>query len=88
MVSSIGVLEQTAEEFCADDDAVAARVRFRKEIANDLLRMAVGIDIGRVDEVAAAISICGNHILGFCGACSPAMVLAERHGSKTERADA
>ena len=54
--ATVGVaLEQAAEEFRADDDAVAARVRFCEEIADDLFGMAVGIDVGRVDEVATTI---------------------------------
>jgi hypothetical protein len=86
--ATVGVaLEQATEEFRADDYTVAACVRLRKEIANDLFGMAIGVDVGRVDEVAPAIQILGNHRLGIFRARAPAEVLAESHGPKAERAD-
>jgi len=63
-------LEQAAAEFCADHDAIAVSI-LCEEVADDLLGMAVGIDVGGVDEIAAALQIGGNHGFRVCDTGAP-----------------
>jgi hypothetical protein len=57
-------------------------------VADDLLRVAVGVEVGGVDEVAAEIEIGPENLLGFLDAGpGGAGVFAEGHGAESERAD-
>ena len=57
-------------------------------VADDLLRVALGVDVGGVDEVAAAVEVAVEDRCGLLDAGAPAPVLAEGHGAEAERADA
>src|SRR5580704_14612959 len=61
-------------------DFFAARPGLRgEEVADDLLGVSVGVDVGGVDDVAAAVEILSENCLGSLGASAPAPVLAEGH---------
>ncbi len=81
-------LEQVAEELGADHDAIAVCLPVREEVTDDLLGMAVGVDVGGVDEIAAALQIGGDHRLGVRDAGAPSEVLAEGHAPEAKRAHA
>jgi hypothetical protein len=79
---------EVGEELRAERDAFAPAGLGGEELADDLLGVAVGVDVGGVDDVAAAVEVLGEHRLGGLGARAPAVVLAEGHGAQRERADA
>jgi hypothetical protein len=81
-------LEQAATEFCADHDAIPAPLLLREEVTDDLFGMAVGVDVGGVDEIAAALQIGGDHRLGVRDAGAPSKILAKGHAPETKRAHA
>ena len=57
-------------------------------VADDLLGVALGVAVGGVDEVAAALEVAIEDLLGLFDAGAPAPVFAERHGAEAEGADA
>ena len=80
--------EEVARELGGDDDAVAPARVAADVVADDLLGVAVGVDVGGVDEVAAALEEAVEDGLGVLDAGAPAPVLAEGHRAEAERADA
>jgi hypothetical protein len=78
---------EVGEELGADHDPVAQTRSGLEEVADDLLGVTVGVDVGRVDEVAAAFEVVREQRLGVRRGHAPAAVLAERHGSQAELAD-
>ena len=57
-------------------------------VADDLLGVALGVEVGGVDEVAAELDEPVDDLFGLLHAGSPAKVLAERHRPEAQRADA
>jgi hypothetical protein len=54
------------------------------ELSNQTLRRAIGVDVGGIDEVAAAFDVGSENALRFIAIGSPVVLLAERHGAQTE----
>ena len=52
------------EELRGNDHAVATRAIVGDEVADDLLRVAAGVAVGGVDEVAAQFQVAGDDRLG------------------------
>src|SRR6202043_2624675 len=73
--------------FCADHDAIPTPPPC-EEVADDLLGMAVGVDVGGVDEIAAALQIGGNHGFRVRDTSAPSQVFAKRHAPKAKWAHA
>ncbi len=57
-------------------------------VADDLLGVALGVEVGGVDEVATEVDEPVDDLFGLLHTGAPAEVLAERHGSEAQRADA
>ena len=57
-------------------------------VADDLLGVALGVEVGGVDEVAAELEVSIDDLLRLLDARAPAEVFAERHRAEAERADA
>jgi hypothetical protein len=57
-------------------------------VADDLLGMAPGIEVGGVDEVATEVDEAVNDLFGLLDAGTPTQVFAERHRPQAQRADA
>ena len=55
---------------------------------DDLLGVALGVGVGRVDEVAPAFDVAVDDPLGVRDARTPAPILAEGHRAETQGADA
>jgi len=81
-------LIEVAEELGRDDDAVAARAVASDEVADDLLGVPLRVDVGGVDEIAAAFHEARDDGFGLGDARPPAPVVAERHRPETEGTDA
>src|SRR3981189_857049 len=79
---------EVAEELRAEHDALAQAGPRGEEVADVLLGGPVGVDVGGVHDVAAAVEILGENCLGGFGARAPAPVLAEGHRAESEWADA
>ena len=81
------------ERNCEGHDDVLALAGMRGEpIAEDLLRVAVGVEVCGVDEVAAAIEIGPENLLGFLDAAagspgSSPKVIAPSANGLTRRPD-
>src|SRR5258705_1052182 len=57
-------------------------------VAENLLRVAVRVEVGGVDEVAAEIEVCLENLLGLLDAAAgAARVFAEGHRAEGKRAD-
>ena len=76
------------EELAGQHEAVTETGSRREEVADDLLGMPVRVEVGGVDEVAAAVEVGLQHALGLGDARAPAALLAERHGPEGKGADA
>src|SRR6201999_2054338 len=72
----------------AEDEPLTLAGAGGQEVTDDLLRMAVGVDVRGVDQVAAAVEVLGQDGFGRLRAGAPAAVLAEGHSAQRERADA
>ncbi len=57
-------------------------------IADDFFGVALGVDIGGIDEVAALVEIAVEHLFRFRFAGAEAPVFAEGHGAEAEGAHA
>ena len=57
-------------------------------VADDLLGVALGVEVGGVDEVAAELEEAVDDLLGLLDAGAPAEVFAEGHRAEAQRADA
>jgi hypothetical protein len=55
-------------------------------VADDLFRVAFGVEVGRVDEVAPELEVAIEDGFGVLDATAPAEVFAKRHGAEAERA--
>ena len=76
------------KNFDASDHVISSAGMRGEPVAEDLLRVAIGIEVGGVDEVAAEIQIGRQDLLGFLDAgAGRARVLAEGHRTEGERAD-
>lgn len=82
------VLVQVAEELRPDHDPVAQRGPAREVVADDLLGVAVGVDVGGVDRVAAPAQIGSQDVRGLLWAAAPTVILTEGHRAQREGADA
>jgi hypothetical protein len=60
----------------------------RDKLADKLLTGAVGVDVGRVDEIAARLAISVVDFSGLVFGCAPTPIITEGHGAKTEIRDA
>src|SRR5258708_32151813 len=70
---------EAAEELRGDDDAIALAAIAANVVADDLLGMSLGVDVGGVDEISAAVQEARDDRFGLRDAGSPAPVLAEGH---------
>src|SRR5712692_2041382 len=83
----IGIADvEVAAELGRDHQAVSLVAVTSDVIADDLLRVSLGVEIGGIDEVAAEPEVPVDHRLGLLDAASPAEILAEGHGAEAERA--
>src|SRR5690606_30934856 len=90
--AGVGVAgEEVAAELRGDDDAVASdvvRALGAEEVADDLLGVALGVAVGGVEEVPAALEVRGEDRAGVLrrGAGSP--LGPEGHRAQAEGRDA
>jgi hypothetical protein len=57
-------------------------------VADDLLGVASGVEVGGVDEIAAEFDVPIDDLLGLFDTGAPAEVFAERHCAQAQGADA
>ena len=77
---------QVAEELGPEHHPVPP-VRVRAEVVpDDLFRVPAGVDVGRVDRVAAPVQVRGQDVGRLRRAGAPAVVVAEGHRAQRERA--
>ncbi len=79
---------KVAAELRRDDQTVPLGSVAADMIADDLLRMAFGVAVRGIDEVAAELDEAIENLLGFFHAGTPAVVLAEGHCAEAQRAHA
>src|SRR4029077_3603885 len=79
---------EIATELGRDHQAVALRRVMADVVADDLLRVALGVEVRRVDEVATGCDEAVHDLLRFLDGRTPAEVFTERHRTQAQRADA
>src|SRR5262249_15872721 len=79
---------EIAAELRCDDEAVALLLATSEVIADDLLRMALGVEIGSVDEVAAELYVAVDDPLCLLNTRAPAKPLSEPERSEAQWAAA
>ena len=87
--AAVGIARiEVAAELGRDHQAIAAGGVAPDVVADDLLGVALGVEVGGVDEVAAEVDEAVDDLLGLLHAGAPAEVFAERHRPEAQRADA
>ena len=76
-----------AAELGGDDESVALLGVATEVVADDLLGVALGVEVGGVDEVAAALDEAIDDLFRVGDAAAPPEVFAERHGAEAKGAD-
>jgi hypothetical protein len=79
---------ERGHELGGEHHAVAHARVGAEPIAEDLLGVALGVDVRGVDEVAPELAIAFEHGRRLRDTRAPAPLLTERHGSQTQRTDA
>jgi len=79
---------EVAAELGRDHQPVAARLVAPDVVAEDLFGVALGVEVGGVDEVAAQVDVAVNDLLRLLDRGAPSQVLAKGHGAQGEGADA
>src|SRR5207249_3756402 len=59
----------------------------REEVADDLLGVTPGINVGGIDEVASLLQVPRDDCFGLLNARTPAQVFSEAHAAQTKWAD-
>jgi hypothetical protein len=81
--------EHVPEELRRQNHVLAATGARGEEVAEDLLRVAVGVEVRGVDEVPAAVQVGREDLLRLLHAAAGAAgILPEGHRAEGERADA
>ena len=78
----VGVVAHLTVQLCGQDDVVAPA---GERLADDLLRFAGGVDVGRVDEVEAGVE--GGMDDADALVVVPIAEPAEHHRAEAQRAD-
>ena len=79
---------EVAAELRRDDEAIAPGGMAAEVVADDLLGVALRVEVRGVDEVAAELDEAIDDLLRLLDAGAPAQVFAEGHRAEAERADA
>jgi hypothetical protein len=79
---------QVAAELGGKHQPVALGLVAPDVITENLLRVALGVEIGGINEVAALLQEPVDDLLGLLDGSPPAQVLAESHRAQTQRAHA
>ncbi len=75
---------QVAAELGGEHQPVAPRFVAPNVIANDLFRVALGVKVGGVEEVAAEFGVTVDDLLRLFDARAPAEIFAESHGAQAK----